>query len=521
MPASNKPTLSKQHINLALICGDGLPISGLLTTFRNVLSLITHTPSCPPLIKLPIPADLGYSWRPDKAAFFPYGPKKTFYPPWLAVTDATPVFYPGYGEDLLRIRREVAQPGLLDEEQKLDLLERINAIMVPYQSHFENWFEKNDIDWVCAVNMTLSDAVPVTMALHRAAELRWGSGRPGGVLFWDHDLLSSYAVHEKNERVYPLTPNEFTRVPQAVPWHVWAIVSDVLLPETLLYPTDLRPLIIPNVLPVLPKHDVAIRGPNIFSKFLSGVGIFEGVLGGRPILLCPNRIFPVKGIENSIRVLAAIKEVTVKRGMAVPYLLIFGDPEEDAEYAAELELLAQDMRLTDDFRFLGGVPLGSGIKGTKAMLDEKDLLRLAAATHGSVVYTPNTTDVESVGLGPALASIAGLLCLVSRFNALDQVYGDGLNVVRLDLSRQNGFEVAAESFVDWMVASKKGSVPESQRRAWSEMMQQNKSLIRKKFPTRPWKDLLLRLAGEGGVNDDLILGAQEALGMVEGISPRM
>lgn len=74
---------------------------------------------------------------------------------------------------------------------------------MPYQSHFESWFEENDIDWVCAVNMTLSDAVPVTMALHRAAEQRWGSGRPGGVLFWDHDLLSSYAMHENDERVYP------------------------------------------------------------------------------------------------------------------------------------------------------------------------------------------------------------------------------------------------------------------------------------------------------------------------------
>lgn len=77
------------------------------------------------------------------------------------------------------MRREVAQPGLLDEPQRIDLLERIDAIMVPYQIHFETWFEENDFNWVCAVNMTLSDAVPVTMALHRASEQRWGGGRLG------------------------------------------------------------------------------------------------------------------------------------------------------------------------------------------------------------------------------------------------------------------------------------------------------------------------------------------------------
>ncbi|KAH9222621.1 hypothetical protein DL95DRAFT_454625 [Leptodontidium sp. 2 PMI_412] len=365
---------------------------------------------------------------------------------------------------------------------------------MPYQRHFESWFEENDIDWVCAVNMTLSDAVPVTMALHRAAEQRWGSGRPGGVLFWDHDLLSSYAVHENDERVYPLRPNEFTLVPQAVPWHVWAIVSDVLLPETRLYPIDLRPLVVPNILPLLSRQDIPIQGPSIVSSFLLGIDVMDGVRAGRPILLCPNRIFPVKGIEISIRVLAAIKGVSIKRGLAVPYLLIFGDPEEDPGYAAELHLVAHESRLTDDIRFLGGVPLCSGVKGTRVMLDEKDLLQLAAATHGGVVYTPNTANLESVGLGPALASIADLPRLVSKFNALDQVYGDGLNVIRLDVSSPNGFDVAARCLVDWMVASMKGSVPTSQQKAWLDVVLQNKGLMKKKFPMKPWKDLLLRLA---------------------------
>ncbi|KAL2067225.1 hypothetical protein VTL71DRAFT_1649 [Oculimacula yallundae] len=519
--ASTNGKSNKQSINLALICGDGLPISGLLTTFRNVIDMVNQTPSCPPLIKLPIATDLGYSWRPDKATFFPHGPKETFYPSWLSVTGATPVSYTGYGEELLRIRSEVALPALLNAEQKLDLHESIDAIAELYQLHFEAWFEEHDVDWVCAVNMTLSDAVPVTKSLHRAAEQRWGSGRPGGVLFWDHDLLNSYAVHEKNKRVYPLRPNEFTLVPQAVPWNIWAIVSDVLLPETLLYPTELQPLVVPNLLPLLPTQNCAIQESSIITRFLSDLELLTGVLDGRPILLCPNRIFPVKGIEISIRVLAAVKIVSIQRGLAVPYLLIFGDPEEDSQYAAELDSLANDVGLKHDIRFLGGVPLCSGIKGTKTMLDEKDLLRLAATTNGGVIYTPNTADIESVGLGPALASIANLPCLVSKFNALDQVYGDGLNVVCLDLSMGDGFESTAQSFVDRMVASKIEPGPGSQRNIWSDIAQKNKSLMEEKFPRRPWKDLLLRLVAQGGVDGDVLLKAQKALGVVNEISLRM
>ncbi|EKD16000.1 group 1 glycosyl transferase [Drepanopeziza brunnea f. sp. 'multigermtubi' MB_m1] len=542
---SNSSTTStgKKTINLALLSGDGLPISGLLTTFRNVLDLDlqAHTPSsssCPPLIRLPIPTDLGYSWRPDKAAFFPRGPASTFYPAWLAVTAATPVTDPGYAAELLRIRRAVALPdSLLSGPQREELRARIDAIAAPYQRHLERWFEENDIDWVVAVNMTLSDAVPVTTALHRAAAQRWGPGcgsgsgsgsgtesgrrRPGGVLFWDHDLLSSYAVHENNERVYPLVPNEFTLVPQDVPWHVWAIVSEVLEPETTLYPTEARALVVPNVLPILGDGEVAVKADITFQSFLGDFELLEGVGHGRPVLLCPNRIFPVKGIEISIRVLAAVKEACVKRGLPAPYLLIFGDPEEDPAYAAELQALGREEGLVDDIRFLGGVPLCSGFKGSKAMLDEKDLLRLAAATHGGVVYTPNTTNVESVGLGPALASIAGLPFVVSKFNALRQVYGDDLQGVFLDTSGPQGFELAAESFVDMMEASKLGSATRGQHMDWSKMAQQNKTLMLKKFPLRPWKDLLLRMAVDGGVDTHRILEAQAALGILESIAPRV
>lgn len=427
--------------------------------------------------------------------------------------------YEGYGEDLLRIRRDVAQPEDLSPEQREALHGRIEAITIKYQRHFEQWFEDNGIDWVCAINMTLSDAVPVTTALHNAADKRWGSFRPGGILFWDHDLLGSYAVHEKNERVYPKRPNEFTPVPKAVPWHVWTIVSEVLKPETAAYPTELRASIVPNVLPFVSNRGVPLHEPGIFSKFLEDFDMLNGVIDGRPVLLCPNRIFPVKGIEISIRLLASIKAVSIKRQLHTPYLLIFGDTEEDPEYATELQALAQDEGLSGDIRFLGGVPLCSGTNGSRALLDEKDLLRLSAATYGGVLYTPNTTDVESVGLGPALASIAALPCLVSKFNALHQVYGDELYCVHIDPRREESFEVAAEEFVDLMAASNSESGrTEDQRKLWENIVQRNSSLMLKRFPMRQWKSLLLHLALQGGVEVGVVLDARTALGIDHSIT---
>ena len=56
-------------MKLAVMCCDGLPVSGLLTVFRNVVRLGMSDG----LIEPRVPADLGFSWRPDKWEFFPRG----------------------------------------------------------------------------------------------------------------------------------------------------------------------------------------------------------------------------------------------------------------------------------------------------------------------------------------------------------------------------------------------------------------------------------------------------------------
>jgi len=69
-------------VKIGLVSGDGLPVSGLLTVFRNVF----HLGQSMKLFDDVVVADLGYSWRSDKARFFPNGPNPHRYPPWLRPT---------------------------------------------------------------------------------------------------------------------------------------------------------------------------------------------------------------------------------------------------------------------------------------------------------------------------------------------------------------------------------------------------------------------------------------------------
>lgn len=317
--------------------------------------------------------------------------------------------------------------------------------------------------------------------------------------------------------MYPPNPNEFTPVPQDVPWHVWAVVSYLLAPETKFYPTNARPLVVPNLLPTISDESLDLHRQGIITNCLERMGVLEGLHNHRAVLLCPVRIFPVKGIEISIRLFATIHKVLHERNLPPPYLLIFGDPAEDPKYAAELRALADDLNVSEDIRFMGGVPICSGIYRGVSYLDEKDLLRVAQATHGGVLFTPCTGDVESVGLGPALSSIAGIPCAVTKFNALHQVYSDGLHCVHVDVQNQQGFDIAAKEFVDILLPS------DTQTRAhagvgkdWLEQARDNKALMSDMFPTRPWKDLLVDLACRAGLNDDVISAARSALGTFDG-----
>ncbi|XKK38674.1 hypothetical protein HFP72_30065 [Nocardiopsis sp. ARC36] len=467
-------------VKIALVCGDGLPVSGLLTVFRNVVTRFHGRPDP----HEPVPADLGYSWRPDKPAFFPDGAGADCYPPWLRVSRARPCAGPDLAGELLDVRRQVARADALGPGERARLHRRVEALAGPYRSYFSEWLHEHDVDWVVAVNMTLSDAVPVTLALHRAAEERWGGGRPGGVLFWDHDLFGSYAVHEGDERVYP-PPNEFTPLPGGHPAHRWAVVSEALRAEARGYPTPLEPVTVPNVLPEAPPRGWRSGTRSSWSR--SGRARPAPAAGPRPRLQGQGR----GDLGPALLPHAAGEPGTGAARTPPPGLRDLG---EDPDYTKEVLDEASQEGVLDHVRFLDGVPLQSH-RGTdlRWRLDEVDLLRVGAATGGGVLFTPNRPDVESVGLGPALATVAGLPSAVGDFHAFSDIYGDAFLCARLH--RDGDLRRTAEEMLGLMRA-RVGGEP------WfAEAMRRNRARMDSHFPVEPWRRLWEELVSgtEGAV----------------------
>ncbi len=466
-------------MRIAYISGDGLAVSGVLTIFRNVIEL-GHELG---VIDYPVTTDLGYSWRPDKALFFPDGASGTGYPDWLRVTDAVPAGRaPGLAKEWLSLRSDIAVEPELDPATRAGLPARIEALAAPYEDYFDAWLDREDIDWVIAANMTLSDAVPVTVALHRAARRRWSGGRPGGVLFWDHDLFRSYAVYEGSERVYPPVPSELTPVPQDVPYHRWIVPTTDLAAETGHYPTALRPEVIPYLLPSVPPAE-----PGEFTaaeaEFLSQQEIGDGT----PVVVAPVRVFRVKGAEIAVELAGAVRREAARRGDPLPCLLVFGSLDEDPEYAKTVLAALAATGDPDAVRFLGGVPLAT-YRDQAGVLhpDEVSLLRIAVTSRGGLVYTPNRTDVESVGLGPALGAAAGLPFAATGYDALAIAYGPGLEYTRV-LAGQPADKAGAE-LAGWLAGYRAGDP------AVAAALDRNRAIIADRFSPEPTRRLLLAMS---------------------------
>lgn len=466
--AAATETTGRTRLRLAVVSGDGLPVSGLLTELRNVLDLAgTLADVC-----LPVPTELGYGWRPDKPGFFPDGAEAPpdGMPLEVAELDLGSRRPDELAEELLAIRRLVATWDRLDAASRVDLAARIDALAPLYDHHFDAWLRRHDPDWVLAINMTLSDAVPATAALHRSAA-RHFADRPGGVVFWDHDLFGSCAIHDHTTgaRLYPSEPNPLTPVPQADAHTRWFVVSDALAEEAARYPTDAVPLVVPNVLP---------RVPSGVEDRHQAFAAAQGLDARRPLLLNPVRVFRVKGVELAIRLLAAMR-AAADHDREVPYLLVFGSLAEEPDYARELVQLASQLGVAEDVRFLDGVPLRSTLSEGTWRLDELDLLRLAADRAGAVVFTPSQPDVETVGLAAGLAAVAGLPCALTDYTALERCYGRDLHHVRVD--RQDPAEPApANQLLGEMRATRRRDP------SVTRALEENERLARTRFPTAPW-----------------------------------
>lgn len=456
-------------MRIAVVCGDGLPVSGLLTILRNVVDGARREG----LIESAVHADLGYSWRPDKPGFYPTGPSGSSYPTWMSVSSEVP----SSADPQLwaSMRRRIASLGSLSTHEAHLLRREIEHLTRDYESYFLGWLEENSIDWLLAINMTLSDAVPVTAALHRAAERRWGGTRQGGIVFWDHDLFGSYAVTEGCDRVYPVTPNDLTPLPVAVNWQQWAVVSKALEEEAKRYSGNATPVFLPNVLPTIPDHGLSERHLEFLAQ--------QDIDVTSPLLLVPMRVFPVKGIEISLRLFAEIQRLRVAEGETPTKLAIFGSLREDPEYSAQVVQCAHDLGIMGHVRFLDGVPLCSFRDELGHWhLDEVDLLHAARATGGAVLFTPSRTDVESVGLGPALAAVADLPVVVTQFSAFDDIYG--CDFTRVQITNADDLVPAAKELVTWIRS-------QSEHEAKSvSALQKNLEIVSRTFPAAPWRNML-------------------------------
>jgi len=235
---------------------------------------------------------------------------------------------------------------------------------------------------------------------------------------------------------------------------------------------------VPYVLPAVPVGELSERHHQFLSQ--------RNLDPGRPVILAPVRVFRVKGVEIAVSLFAALRRACERRGEPVPYLLVFGTLDEDPEYTTEVLATVDREQVGDDLRFLGGVPVTSyqDPAGTW-MLDEIDLLNIASTTDGGVFYTPNQPDVESVGLGPALAAAARLPFAATSYNAFDGAYGTRLAHVRVN--GRDDIVRAANEFSEWLAGKRRGD------RAVLAALAANAGEIQRHFPDGPTRDFLLSL----------------------------
>ena len=470
--------LTDLKMRVAVVSGDGLLESGLLTVLRNVLSIAKDMS----MIEDIVPCDLGTSWRPDKAAFFSEGDPSWMYPDWMTVTPNRQLIGLDLNllaKQLMTIRSCIASLDDSDQGEVSELETLICPLATLFEAHFDDWLQIHQPDQVFALNMTLSDAVPATLGLHKACE-RYFANKAGNVIFWEHDLFDSCSIQEDGNRVYPRKPHILTPVPQQNAYTKWIVVSEQLKQETDSYPTWLQAKILLNALP-----EIEAGVPARAREF----SVQRGFQAGRPIMLNPVRLFPIKGVEHAVRLTGALKTVALQLGRKPPYLLLFGNTREAPEYTQKLRNLIAELELFEDVIFLDGVPLSSAKRQGVWRLDEIDLLRLCRESGGAVVFTPSAPNVESVGLGPALAALASVPSIISSYNAFQTIYGNDFFSLCLDTEKDIP-ELLARDILTAMEAAHRNDP------GMRANLDRNKTLVRERFNPEVWREYWRELFAE-------------------------
>lgn len=469
-------------MRLAVVSGDGLAVSGLLTTMRNLVELARLEG----LVHGTVPIDFGFSWRPDKESYFPrpsadlVGLPEWLEPSYVVPYESADVAAQSFG----RIRQAFANDAWVEWQD--GLRRQHQQLVAAYSGYFTRWFEANRPDWVIAMNMTLTDASAVTEALYASVDDAVSTGlMRGGLVIWDHDLFGSYAVTEAGERVYPERPTR--RVPLPRRSDKWIVVSERLRIEAQSYGADAQPVFAPSVLPALNEQPSELA-----ARFLEEHQIPKGAA----IHLVPARVFPVKGIEISIRCFARLAEMYEREALDDPILIIFGARDEDLHYGRSLTRLVRELGLEKRVLFADGVPLSSHTTASGSVrLNEIDLLSVANSHNGGVIFTPAVPDVESVGLGPALAAIAKLPCLRTAFGEVGEFSYDRLGHAAFVADDTPGEEAACAAYFRQCIDSNGSSD------GGAGQLEVARQIVRREFSATTWLKVLndmRRQIGEEG-----------------------
>jgi hypothetical protein len=466
-------------MRVAVVSGDGLAVSGLLTTLRNAVFLgrtVGH-------IAHPIPIEFGFAWRPDKTGDTLRDRSGAPTPDWLVHAPA--VEFPDTAAavaDLNLCRDSARDWPLLDPSRRAAFREADARLYAVLALHFDRWLGEAAPDWVICLNMTLTDSVSATRALMDALS-RHFRDRPGGAVFWDHDLFGTYAVREGNTAVYPTRPNEATPLPTRRSCRRWVVVSPALHREALGYGVDVVPEYIPNPLPRIASGDDAA-----VVETLHRFQCDWQLEGERPFVLMPVRIFHVKGVELAVRWFGRLQKEVAALGRRPPYLLVFGSLDEEPPYARYVQELAQRLALVGDVIWLDGVPLSPIVRDSRYVPSEVELLMMARATRGGLAFTPAVKDVESVGLGPALAAVARIPCAVTEYNAFEELYGSGYHCTPIDAGDERPSAVAFAAVLDAFADDDP---------VLAAQLEENAATVREVFSDGPWLALWRKLHESG------------------------
>lgn len=385
--------------NIWIISFDGVAISGIITEALKLAAVLKEK-------GFHILLDLGYDIKTDKGNLGkPYEALRCYFPDWVELARTADIrSLCDYNINFLNfVFREVNSIGKINLIFS-DLYKRIEKISDELSSNICEYWKRENISYIVVENGTLPENVIFTKALYKAIDIYGRELNLGKFVIWrDHDLMwsSETAVQKYGNEPYHnavkpvLSPFiQYVTLHDAAAWKLkqWA-GADI----------DLSVL------------------PNTYNfKYCENSGFVRPMLKIKStdvVLTRPTRIIPQKRIDRDIHLVSHLRQRFAAQGRET-YLLVVGDTNENKHCTAALKLLADQLGLTKNILFLGGLPF---------ILEKHNNHELSVQTiilASDAVSFLTSYDYDSYG-NPIGEAISLAKCyLTTRYEYYDAVYGD-------------------------------------------------------------------------------------------------